>query len=223
MTGELEALAGRRLEPAALGQSVRAYAELRGVLGGLRARMEFPEFLRTTCDAFFLGPARALPALRGARLPERPEPAVRVLLAGSCLGRADADGLEGLAVPGAEIVADLAPVPGGLLGIRPLGGAASVRALAEALLDSPEIGRRPNDAWHLALREAAVAARAGALVFRSLRFCDACSSERLRVKAGMAPLPVTLIDDEGGAGEGAGGRGRSRLGALSEGVRCRRA
>jgi len=104
------------------------------------------------------------------------------------LGRADAEGLARLFVPVRKIVADFTPVPGGLL-TRPSTTSSRRARPGGGQARPPAIGERPNDSYYRELREAAARSRAGAVLFRSLRFCDECSAEQLRVKAELARSP----------------------------------
>ena len=220
LVGELEGRFGVRLEPEELRAAAETHRRLRARLLRLRPGLSFARFAGLVADCLFLGAGRALELLGAAEPPAARPPEVRLLLAGSCLGREDAALLaEALAPLGADFVADATASLAGPLEVEVPAGAGDLAALAAAYFDQPDIARRPNDAYYAWLRRKAASARADGAVFRFLKFCDLNAAEQLRVRDALAPLPVVFLDEEGGAGEAA--RRRTRLEALLEGVRCR--
>jgi benzoyl-CoA reductase/2-hydroxyglutaryl-CoA dehydratase subunit BcrC/BadD/HgdB len=227
---QLEIEFGVRLQPGALRAAVADYRQLRARLAEWRPVLGFAEFTRLVADGFFMGPARALAALNSVGAGFKPAPAtlaappagLRIVLAGSCLLRNDADALEAALRPaGAEIVDDVMALPSGLLEVEAPADDDRPAAVAAAWFRRPDIGCRPNDAWHAKLKRKVQAARADAVIFRVLKFCDANAAEQLRVREALAPVPVLFLDEE--PGDGAAARRRTRLEALLETVLCRKA
>jgi len=218
----LEAKSGVRLQENSLRAAVDGYRRLRARLREFRPRLPFAEFVGLVADGFFLGPERALPLLESAGTGGRREPPVRLLLAGSCLGRSDARQLaEALPAGEADFVDDATGTVAGVLETEVPSGTKGLAGVATAYFGQAEIARRPNDAYYAHLLRKAAEVRADAVVFRFVKFCDVNAAEALRVKAALAPRPVLFLDEEPGGGAQA--RRRTRIEALLEGLRCRRA
>ena len=221
LAGEVGRRLGTALQPETLRTEAARYAAMRARLKALRPRLSFSGFLQLTSDCFLLGAERALAILDDARLPERPGPAARLFLAGSCLAREDASFVEILDPLEADIVDDLAAFPGAMLDVSVPIDADDAREVIAAYFDQPDIGRRPNDDYYDHLRRRVAESGAHGVIFRHLRFCDLNAGEKMRVKEALAPLPVLFLDDEHVSEAEA--RTRTRLEALLEGILCRQA
>ena len=222
LASTLESLAGARLDPTRLREEAARHRESRRRLRALGGRLPFGEFLGLVEDCLFLGARRALALLDETVDPEGRKPSVRLLLAGSCLDRSEAAELDAVLEPaGAGIVDDVTAFPAGWLDLEVPADGDALEALADAHFAQPDPGRRPNDAWLAHLGRRAKSARADAVLFRFVRFCDTNAAEQLRVKEALAPLPVFFLEED--ASSGADARRRTRLEAALEALSCRRA
>lgn len=213
---------GVRLTPAGLREGVGRVRSLKARLRALRSRLPFADFATLAYGCFLVGVDRARNWLDELEVERFAPPAIRLLLAGSCVARDDLVFARELAAHhDADIVGDRTRLLGGVLDLEVPEEAETLEQVASAYFHQCDIGARPNEAYYAALKREVAAAGVDGVLFRCLKFCDVNSGEQRRIREALAPIPVLFLDDEYDAA--ARPRRETRVGAFMEMLRCRKA